>query len=119
MAKRLQQKAKRQQKTARNKRAHQPTAELVCINRLDCSSASGLLYYIKRRGQRMLWVGLGNPGRSYAGNRHNVGFMALDRIVRDYSFSDWKVNTSSAVRSAKAASDQLRYERAKAFVLHE
>ena len=38
-AKRLQQKAKRQQKTARNKPAHQPAAELLCINRLACSSA--------------------------------------------------------------------------------
>ena len=45
----------------------------------------------------MLWVGLGNPGQSYANNRHNVGFMALDQIARDYSFSDWKVKGAAAV----------------------
>ncbi|MDI9846500.1 aminoacyl-tRNA hydrolase [Rhodoblastus sp. 17X3] len=30
----------------------------------------------------LLLVGLGNPGKSYAGNRHNIGFMAVDAIAR-------------------------------------
>jgi PTH1 family peptidyl-tRNA hydrolase len=34
-----------------------------------------------------LVVGLGNPGPSYAGNRHNIGFMAAGEIVRRHSFS--------------------------------
>lgn len=31
-----------------------------------------------------LFVGLGNPGREYEGNRHNIGFMALDAIARAF-----------------------------------
>ncbi len=34
-----------------------------------------------------LLIGLGNPGKSYAGNRHNAGFMAVDAIAEDYGFS--------------------------------
>ena len=34
----------------------------------------------------LLVVGLGNPGPEYAGNRHNIGFMAVDEIVRRHGF---------------------------------
>jgi len=37
-----------------------------------------------------LFVGLGNPGAKYAGNRHNIGFMAVDRIAADHGFGPWK-----------------------------
>ncbi|WP_028958438.1 aminoacyl-tRNA hydrolase [Sulfitobacter sp. 20_GPM-1509m] len=37
-----------------------------------------------------LIVGLGNPGAKYAGHRHNIGFMCLDRIADDHSFGPWK-----------------------------
>lgn len=34
----------------------------------------------------LLLVGLGNPGQDYAGNRHNIGYMAVDEIGRRYAF---------------------------------
>lgn len=37
-----------------------------------------------------LIVGLGNPGPKYQGNRHNIGFMAVDEIVRRHGFSPWR-----------------------------
>jgi PTH1 family peptidyl-tRNA hydrolase len=36
-----------------------------------------------------LIAGLGNPGGKYQGNRHNIGFMAVDAIYRRHSFSPW------------------------------
>jgi len=47
-----------------------------------------------RRGERassldLLVVGLGNPGREYAHNRHNVGHMVVDELARRHDAS-WK-----------------------------
>ncbi len=38
----------------------------------------------------LLLVGLGNPGPRYAGNRHNIGYMAVDEIVRRHGFGPWR-----------------------------
>ena len=38
----------------------------------------------------LLFVGLGNPGSKYASNRHNIGFMALDKIAEHNGFSPWR-----------------------------
>ena len=45
----------------------------------------------------LLVVGLGNPGGKYADNRHNIGFMAADEIVRRHSFSPWRNRFQSEV----------------------
>ncbi|MEM9278906.1 MAG: aminoacyl-tRNA hydrolase [Pseudomonadota bacterium] len=38
----------------------------------------------------LIIAGLGNPGGKYAGNRHNIGFMTADEIVRRHAFGPWK-----------------------------
>lgn len=37
-----------------------------------------------------LFAGLGNPGAKYAGNRHNIGFMAMDAIAEGHGFTPWR-----------------------------
>jgi PTH1 family peptidyl-tRNA hydrolase len=38
----------------------------------------------------LLWVGLGNPEPNMARQRHNIGFMAIDRIAHRHGFSPWR-----------------------------
>jgi len=56
-----------------------------------------------------LFVGLGNPGREYAKNRHNIGFMAADEIVRRHRFSDWRVDRKllGAVSEGQIGSEKV------------
>jgi PTH1 family peptidyl-tRNA hydrolase len=44
-----------------------------------------------------LFVGLGNPGKEYARHRHNVGFMALERIAARHGLGPWKKRYRSLV----------------------
>src|SRR6201988_4732661 len=39
---------------------------------------------------QLLLVGLGNPGSSYAGNRNNIGFMAVDAIAKRHGIVPWR-----------------------------
>ena len=56
----------------------------------------------------MLWVGLGNPGSSYAKNRHNVGFMALDYLAEAYCFADWRRTKSAAETYGLVGTTKIR-----------
>lgn len=47
-----------------------------------------------------LIVGLGNPGKEYEHNRHNIGFMAVDALANDYYASSWKSKFSGLITEA-------------------
>lgn len=53
-----------------------------------------------------LIVGLGNPGAKYAKNRHNIGFMALDRIAADHGFAAWKGKHQGSLSEGRFGSDR-------------
>jgi PTH1 family peptidyl-tRNA hydrolase len=58
-----------------------------------------------RRGERassldLLVAGLGNPGREYAGNRHNVGHMVVDELARRHDGS-WREKFSGRIAEVR------------------
>ena len=50
-------------------------------------------------------VGLGNPGGKYAGNRHNIGFMAVDAISDSHNFGPEKVKFQGLMREGIIKTD--------------
>ncbi|MCB9433376.1 MAG: aminoacyl-tRNA hydrolase [Ardenticatenaceae bacterium] len=54
-------------------------------------------------GERFLIVGLGNTGRNYAGNRHNIGFMAVDRLAAKYGLLSNRVQNKALVANGRLA----------------
>jgi len=49
----------------------------------------------------LLLVGLGNPGPRHAKNRHNIGFMAVDEIVRRHGFGPWRARFQGVVSEGR------------------
>jgi peptidyl-tRNA hydrolase, PTH1 family len=52
-------------------------------------------------GSSYLIVGLGNPGRQYRDNRHNIGFTVVDRIASRLGFSFSRVQFRSLVADVR------------------
>lgn len=47
-----------------------------------------------------LLIGLGNPGREYRDNRHNIGFMMIDRLIVRLNARGLKVQSKAIVTTA-------------------
>lgn len=61
-------------------------------------------------------AGLGNPGTKYANNRHNVGFMAADAIVRRHSFSPWAKKFQALVCEGKLGGEKVLIVKPQTFM---
>jgi PTH1 family peptidyl-tRNA hydrolase len=53
-----------------------------------------------------LLVGLGNPGAEYAHHRHNIGFMAVDRIADRFRLPPWRKKFSGLVTEGDIGADR-------------
>ncbi len=62
-----------------------------------------------------LFVGLGNPGEKYSQNRHNIGFMALDRIAT-LGFSGWKPKFQGLVAEGRIGSEKITLLKPQTFM---
>ncbi len=54
-----------------------------------------------------LFIGLGNPGAKYAGNRHNIGFMAIDRIAADHGFPAFRAKFQGLVSEGRLGTERV------------
>ena len=55
----------------------------------------------------IILAGLGNPGAQHAGNRHNIGFMAVDAIHRRHSFSPWSKKFKGLIAEGEIAGEKV------------
>ncbi len=63
-----------------------------------------------------LFVGLGNPGAKYVRNRHNIGFMAVDRIAEDYGFSPWRAKFQGQLCEGRLGSEKVALLKPETFM---
>lgn len=54
-------------------------------------------------GERYLIVGLGNPGRAHVFGRHNIGFMAIDRLAARHDIEMKRVQNKAIVGNGRVA----------------
>lgn len=64
----------------------------------------------------VLIAGLGNPGKEYAGNRHNVGFMAIDFMIEKLQFSGKKVKSKSIIIDGKFNNSKIIFSKPQTFM---
>lgn len=55
----------------------------------------------------LLWTGLGNPEPGMRRHRHNIGFMAVDRIAERHGFSPWRARFRGETSDGQIAGHKI------------
>ncbi|UIJ94101.1 aminoacyl-tRNA hydrolase [Sinorhizobium meliloti] len=64
----------------------------------------------------LIIAGLGNPGPKYAGNRHNIGFLAVDAIQRRQGFSAWSRKFKSEISEGEIDGERVLLMKPQTFM---
>lgn len=60
-----------------------------------------------RHPDMWLLVGLGNPGKEHQGDRHNIGFMAIDEIARAHGFPAFRKKFDGELSEGRIAGQRV------------
>ena len=60
-----------------------------------------------RNDGMLIFAGLGNPGGQYAGNRHNIGFMAIDAMARAHGFGPARSRFSGLAQEGSIGGERI------------
>ena len=63
-----------------------------------------------------LVVGLGNPGARYERNRHNIGFMAVDALVRRHGIGALRSKFQSAIAEGSIAGERVYVQKPQTYM---
>ena len=63
-----------------------------------------------------MFVGLGNPGTKYQHNRHNVGFMIIDKLADDYGFDSWKSKSGAQIATGRIGMTKILAVKPQSFM---
>ena len=64
----------------------------------------------------LIIVGLGNPGAKYSGNRHNIGFMAVDAIQRRAGFAPWSKKFKAEISEGELGGERVLLMKPQTFM---
>lgn len=63
-----------------------------------------------------IFAGLGNPGPNYKGNRHNIGFMAIDAIHRKLPFGPWSKKFKAEISEGEIDGEKILLMKPQTFM---